>query len=254
MNTPWRVLPGLLEEWLPGGKVVGGQEYEVRNPTRGDRKPGSFEINIRSGQWLDGATGDKGGDPISLYAYLKCGGTDRPHRVQACKMMAVEFGLWDDAPTPRPVKKPPRLELVPKKEPEEWQPVVPPPDDVPAPSLGYDHVFKYFDRDRRLLRYVVRNNARIPAGTSGFAPSTLSPAERQAVMGTARPQQSKVAVRPGTAGRPAVAAVRGRKRSDQVPALLPGYACLSLTGGAAAINHNDLTPLAGTPGTYCARQ
>ena len=53
---------------LPGGRVVGG-EYEVRNPKRPDRTPGSFRINLRTGRWADFATGDRGGDLISLVAW-----------------------------------------------------------------------------------------------------------------------------------------------------------------------------------------
>jgi hypothetical protein len=62
-------LPSLLARWLPGGERH-GHEYLVRNPRRGDHHPGSFSINIRSGRWADFATGDRGGDPISLTAYL----------------------------------------------------------------------------------------------------------------------------------------------------------------------------------------
>lgn len=62
-------LPTLLARWLPGGKIAGG-EYTVRNPKRTDRHIGSFRINIRTGHWADFATGDKGGDVISLAAYL----------------------------------------------------------------------------------------------------------------------------------------------------------------------------------------
>ena len=60
----------LLQSWLPDGKVK-GQEYIALNPTREDRHAGSFRINIRSGQWADFATGDKGGDLIALLAYLQ---------------------------------------------------------------------------------------------------------------------------------------------------------------------------------------
>lgn len=63
------LLPALLSRWLPGG-VLRGQEYIVRNPTRNDKKLGSFSVNIRTGRWSDFATGDKGGDVISLAAYL----------------------------------------------------------------------------------------------------------------------------------------------------------------------------------------
>jgi hypothetical protein len=62
-------LPAILERWLPDGKIV-GNEWIACNPRRADQKPGSFKINIRSGKWADFATGDKGGDIISLAAYL----------------------------------------------------------------------------------------------------------------------------------------------------------------------------------------
>ncbi len=58
-----------LSHFLPGG-VVRGEEYIVRNPTRADRRPGSFKINMRTGHWADFATGDRGGDVISLVAYI----------------------------------------------------------------------------------------------------------------------------------------------------------------------------------------
>jgi hypothetical protein len=63
------VLPALLPRWLPDGKTY-GQEYKARNPKRDDRKAGSFSVNLRTGRWADFATGDKGGDVISLAAYL----------------------------------------------------------------------------------------------------------------------------------------------------------------------------------------
>ncbi len=62
------VLP-ILHRICPGGRVVAG-EYEVRNPRRTDRNPGSFRINVRTGRWADFATGDRGGDVVSLAAYL----------------------------------------------------------------------------------------------------------------------------------------------------------------------------------------
>jgi len=63
------VFPELLAQWLPRGRRE-GLEYVALNPTRYDRHLGSFRINLRTGQWSDFATGDKGGDPVSLAAYL----------------------------------------------------------------------------------------------------------------------------------------------------------------------------------------
>jgi len=64
-----RALPALCARWLPGGKRV-GREYVALNPTRADRRAGSFKVNLQTGRWADFATGDKGGDAVSLAAYL----------------------------------------------------------------------------------------------------------------------------------------------------------------------------------------
>lgn len=63
------VLPALLARWLPNGRPE-GHEFVARNPCRVDRNVGSFKVNLRTGRWADFATGDRGGDPISLAAYL----------------------------------------------------------------------------------------------------------------------------------------------------------------------------------------
>jgi hypothetical protein len=60
-----RALPFLLARWLPGGKRI-GKEYVALNPTRADRHPGSFKVVMVGPR----ATGDRGGDPISFFAYL----------------------------------------------------------------------------------------------------------------------------------------------------------------------------------------
>jgi hypothetical protein len=64
-----RALPLILIRWLPDGKRQ-GCEFVAKNPTRADGSPGSFSINLLTGRWSDFATGDRGGDPVSLAAYL----------------------------------------------------------------------------------------------------------------------------------------------------------------------------------------
>jgi hypothetical protein len=81
------VLPSLLARWLPSGRIQ-GREYLAVNPKRADRRPGSFSINIRTGRWADFATGDKGGDPISLAAYL--GGIGQ---AEAARQLAAMLGI-----------------------------------------------------------------------------------------------------------------------------------------------------------------
>ncbi|HZS71071.1 MAG TPA: hypothetical protein VFA13_04490 [Candidatus Acidoferrum sp.] len=60
----------LLARVLPNGKQV-HREWVALNPRRADRRLGSFKINRYNGRWADFATGDKGGDPISLVAYVE---------------------------------------------------------------------------------------------------------------------------------------------------------------------------------------
>ena len=79
--------PGLVEQWLPDGHRQGG-EWVALNPTRADRHKGSFRINLGTGLWSDFATGDRGGDPISLYAYLN--GTSQS---QAALVLRKDRGL-----------------------------------------------------------------------------------------------------------------------------------------------------------------
>ncbi|NVN10654.1 hypothetical protein [Nguyenibacter vanlangensis] len=62
-------LPAILARWLPDGKRE-GHEWVARNPRRGDQNPGSFKVNLTTGRWADFATSDRGGDPVSLAAYL----------------------------------------------------------------------------------------------------------------------------------------------------------------------------------------
>ena len=81
------VLPSLLGRWLPGGRRE-GREWVARNPRRADRSPGSFRVNMQSGKWADFATGDAGGDPVSLAAYLAGTG-----QAEAARNLAFMLGI-----------------------------------------------------------------------------------------------------------------------------------------------------------------
>ena len=80
-------LPALLSRWLPDGRLV-GHEFEARNPTRADRRPGSFRVNVSTGKWADFATGDVGGDAVSLAAYLSGTG-----QAEAARALAEMLGV-----------------------------------------------------------------------------------------------------------------------------------------------------------------
>jgi len=58
------------------------------SPRRDDGSPGSFKANLRTGRWADFATRDKGGDAISLFAYLR-----GLSQTEAARLLARELGM-----------------------------------------------------------------------------------------------------------------------------------------------------------------
>ena len=84
-------LPHLLTlcaRWLPDGRRE-GHEWSARNPRRVDRRPGSFKVNLVTGQWADFALSDaRGGDPVSLAAYLS-----GLSQAEAARSLAAMLGL-----------------------------------------------------------------------------------------------------------------------------------------------------------------
>jgi hypothetical protein len=86
-NAARAQLPSILARWLADGKRT-GREWVARNPRRFDRDPGSFSVNLTTGRWADFATGDRGGDPVSLGAYLF--GLSQP---DAARKLATMLGM-----------------------------------------------------------------------------------------------------------------------------------------------------------------
>ncbi len=84
-------LPSVLRRWLPDAKVI-GEELVAKNPTRNDRKAGSYKVNIRTGMWADFATTHRGNDPVSLIAYL-----DGTGQVEAARRLAEALGIPAEA-------------------------------------------------------------------------------------------------------------------------------------------------------------
>lgn len=72
---------------LPNGKRI-AHEWLALNPRRSDKSLGSFKVNMFTGAWADFATGDYGGDIISLFGFIAdC------NAVEAAKMVADFVGI-----------------------------------------------------------------------------------------------------------------------------------------------------------------
>jgi hypothetical protein len=90
-----RIAHSLLKSRLPDGRRE-GDEWSARNPTRADAQPGSFKVNLKTGAWADFATTNKGGDLISLWAYLY-----GLSQIEAARMLAAELGIPIEPGAPR---------------------------------------------------------------------------------------------------------------------------------------------------------
>ena len=84
-------LPAVLARVLPSGKAV-HKEWVALNPRRRDRSLGSFKVNRFNGKWCDFATGDKGGDPVSLVAYV-----EGVSQSDAARLLAQMLGMNEGA-------------------------------------------------------------------------------------------------------------------------------------------------------------
>jgi hypothetical protein len=85
-------LPAILARLLPGGRIE-GHEYLALNPRRADQRLGSFKVRVfgqKAGRGSDFGTGDKGGDSVSLIAYLEnCSQPEAARRL--ARMLGIDW-------------------------------------------------------------------------------------------------------------------------------------------------------------------
>lgn len=80
----------VCQHLLPDGHLE-GVEWIAKNPTRGDRKEGSFKVNTRTGLWAEFAEGRGGKSLMSLWCYI------RGAEFKVCIVEAKQFlGIRDD--------------------------------------------------------------------------------------------------------------------------------------------------------------
>ncbi|MDR0251500.1 MAG: hypothetical protein LBI35_09405, partial [Burkholderiales bacterium] len=264
----------LLAEWLPHGRRD-GHEWKSINPTRADKREGSFSINLNTGKWSDFATDDKGGDLISLYAYL--------HHVpmaEAAKAIAVRLSIaLDDAkPNPRPApfgkgvgaegergfvkggggKAAGGLQGAPSptsgKGKSEWEPVLPVPAHAGDPPKAHikrgkpSAVWTYRDADGHVLGHVYRfvtSDGGKEILPCVWARHAVSGAEewRWMAFPVARPLYGldRLAAHPETS----VMVVEGEKCADAFYGVFPERPAVTWPGGCKAADKADWSPLAG---------
>jgi putative DNA primase/helicase len=225
----------LLHRWLPGGRCIGA-EYVVRNPKRADHQPGSFKVNVRTGVWADFATNERGGDLISLRAWL-----DSTSQFDAARAIAAELGIETVNGHAHDTGA--------------WRAIVPVPDDAPPPPTRHHklgepaHVAEYRDAAGRLLCVIHRYEP--PGQRKQILPLTYcTNGTRADWRWQALPKPRPLYGLDLLAARPAdpVLIVEGEPKCDAARRLIGDRVIvLAWPGGAQAVKHVDWSPLAGRP-------
>jgi hypothetical protein len=180
-----------------------------------------------------------------VFEYVKL--RDRVDFPRAVETVAAEYGI----PFEKPGKKPNGGN---RAHPDEaiWLPIVPPPPDTPRPEgrlfAGYSAVYEYCDPNDRILFYVCRREA-TAISRKQFHPLVYGSLDGKTGWHSKHPQSPKplYGLNRLTACPDApVLLCEGEKAANAAQALFPNYeyACLSWFGGAQAVGHADLTPLA----------
>lgn len=249
------VAESLLAEWLPGGKRE-GHEWKSINPTRADRRAGSFSVSITTGVWADFATDDRGGDLVSLYAYLFTGGD----QVAAARELGERLGVpvqtdgkesSSRARCSTPAVAPEDEKPVRRTR---WVPVTPVPSDAEHPPKAHlvrgvpQAQWCYRDESGQVLGYVYRFIT--SDGSKEVLPLSWCRHEvtgkcawRWISFATPRPLYGldRLADRPDAT----VLVTEGEKCSDAAAEALPDLVSVSWPGGGKAVDRSDWSRLAG---------
>ncbi len=217
-------------EWLPAGKRR-GHEYVV-----GDLQgnPGdSLSINLNTGRWADFATGEAGGDFISLYAAM--------HRIEQGEAYKQLTNGHAPAALSKPATRKPAA-------PTDLAIVLPVPDDAPAcrlvhPTHGKPSAsWAYRDKFGALLGHVARYDP--PEGRKQIVPWVWADGRGWVMKQFPDPRPLYGLERLVVGAR--VLIVEGEKAADAAQAIVGDrYAVLTWPGGAQALGKADFSDLAG---------
>lgn len=231
-----------VREWLPGGTKQ-GHEYLPINPTRDDANPGSFTINLKTGYWMDGATGDKGGDLISLYAYI-----NGMKQGEAAKALSVdgEYTPQRGRPKITPVDDDGATIClpVPKDAPKTWSAM-----KIGEAWLSPSMIHTYKDAAGEVLRHIYRFEAGNGLSKKEFRPLTCWRDKSGKLAWRIKdiPEKRPLYGLDALAKRPddPVLVVSGEKCADAVRAKIPEYVVITWSGGDNGTGKTDFSPLQG---------
>lgn len=240
-------IEAVCAHWLPAGKKA-GHEWEI-----GDRHgaPGqSLKIHLsgsKAGIWSDFSTDDKGGDLVSLVAYV-----DGCAQADAARKLAEFLGMAQpeaSGPAATPTTKPAPAKAA--KAGPEWRPIMPIPDNAPPAPAAHpkpDRLYTYRGRGGELLGYVARWEAGPTRPKKKFVWQVYAAAGDQREwrwMGFPTPHPmyglDLLAASPAAA----VVLCEGEKAAEACRVLMPDHVALTWPGGGKAADKADFAPLQG---------
>lgn len=231
--------------WLPDGKKsAAGTEWEI-----GDRygTPGkSLKIHLsgtKAGIWSDFNAGDKGGDLVSLVAYI-----DGISQGEAARKLAEFLGLTSGTQA-EPIAAPKAKPAAP-----EWRPLMPVPADAPPPPVVHPkhgkpgRIYNYRNEAGQTLGFVMRfeaNAAREKKEFSWLVFADAAGRREWRFMGfpAPRPLYGLDALADRAAA--PVVLCEGEKAAEACWDLWPDAIGMTWPGGAKATSKADFSPLKG---------
>lgn len=247
----------LVSMWLPGGHRDG---HEWRCGSLDGDAGDSFAVHIgggkKHGRWSDFATGETGGDWVSLHAAVF-----HKTQIESARELWLEFGLGTATPVQLP--KPAHAQAgggvessKADKRRSDWTAIYPVPDYAPTPPAAHSHrgipaITWTYRRDGKLLGHVCRfvtsdgGKEVIPLTwcVNGHDPHTPGAARwHWKSWDSPRPLYL-----PAGALRPGVMKVipEGEKCADALHRIMDEFDSLSWPGGGKAVNLADWTWIAG---------
>lgn len=233
--------PDILSYWLPGG-TQSGYEYKCADLSGG--AGGSMSVNTTSGKWADFATGESGGDPISLYAAI-----NRISQGEAALKLAEEHGVRvPDNPRSGNGNRSGK-----KNKKQKWTALPQPPAGASDPDLNHwkhgrpSAHWKYRDASGRVTGIVCRFN--LGDGGKEVIPIAWAVGDDggQEWRWLSFPKPRPLYNLPALSMEGNVIIVEGEKCAEALQPLAEDISApvISWPGGGKAVKHADWTPLAG---------
>ncbi|MBI4533430.1 MAG: DUF927 domain-containing protein [Candidatus Melainabacteria bacterium] len=228
---------------LPNGKRQ-GNEYLSINPTRSDAAVGSFSVNLRSGKWGDFATHDRGGDLVSLTAYLhNYTQLQAAHTLATLLGLSSVYGLTESQTVTTSLSAEARS--------RDWHPLLPIPHEAPPPPDAHPTLGKpsacWIYRDQQGAQLLLQCRFETQDGKK-FSPLTFCEnAGKRGWRWKAPPEPrplfhlDKLTSAPNAV----VLFVEGEKAADAAAVLFPDHIVTTSLNGALSPHKSDFSPLAG---------